>query len=222
MEENKCSICGCLESESPKFYYNSIYGKNLCNKHYLQMRKYGHILEKTRLDDTQIEIKDTYAELILKDTYANEINRTLIDIEDVDKIKAHKWFLGKDGYVRCKSKDLNIKLHQYILGEKSGFIIDHINRNKLDNRKENLRYATLSQNGMNKSIQSNNTSGYVGVGFRNDRNKWYSFIQVNRKHINLGVFVNLKDAIKARMDAEIKYFGEYTSNWEGKYEANDN
>jgi outer membrane receptor protein involved in Fe transport len=55
---------------------------------------------------------------------------------------------------------------------------------------------------------SNNKSGFTGVSFDNTRNKWFSSIRVNDKNINLGRYVDINDAIKARQDAEIKYFKE--------------
>jgi hypothetical protein len=95
--------------------------------------------------------------------------------------------------------------------------VDHFNRNRLDNQKENLRIVNYHINGFNKGKQSNNTSGYVGVSFDKGRNKWESHIKINRKKIHLGRFENIEDAINARLEAEIKYYGmlrnpEYDTN----------
>lgn len=87
--------------------------------------------------------------------------------------------------------------------------IDHINRIKSDNRIENLRKATNSQNGKNLPIKSNNTSGCPGVCFDKINNKWRATIKVNYKTISLGRFVDFADAVTARKDAEIKYYGEW-------------
>ena len=62
---------------------------------------------------------------------------------------------------------------------------------------------------MNKSISKNNTSGTPGVCYRQREKKWLAYITVNRKPIHLGYYKNLEDAIEARKQAEIKYFGEY-------------
>jgi hypothetical protein len=65
---------------------------------------------------------------------------------------------------------------------------------------------------MNKKIQSNNKYGIVGIYYNQSMNKWLAQIRVQRKLIHLGSFVNKEDAIKARKEAEIKYFGEYAPN----------
>jgi hypothetical protein len=87
--------------------------------------------------------------------------------------------------------------------------VDHIDRNKLNNHISNLRYATDSQNNMNKSRQSNNTSGIVGVYFCKDRNKWRAVIKKDRNPIHLGYFETKEEAIEARSKAEEKYFKEF-------------
>ena len=87
--------------------------------------------------------------------------------------------------------------------------IDHVNGVKSDNRIANLRKASNSQNGKNLSIKKNNTSGYPGVSFDKANNKWRAMIKVNYKSIHLGRFTELSDAIAAKKDAEIKYYGEW-------------
>ena len=87
--------------------------------------------------------------------------------------------------------------------------IDHHDRNKLNNHISNLRYATLSENGMNRSIGSNNTSGTTGVNFSKDRNKWRAVIKKDRNPIHLGYFETKEEAIEARSNAEETYFKEF-------------
>ncbi len=93
--------------------------------------------------------------------------------------------------------------------------VDHINRDSLDNRRKNLRLATNVQNGQNRSKQRNNTSGYKGVSWDKARGRWRAFIQVGGTHKTLGRFDEMHDAVKARRDAEILYFGEFARK-EGK------
>ena len=88
-------------------------------------------------------------------------------------------------------------------------VVDHINHNKSDNRKNNLRLATRSQNIQNRGIIPNNTSGVTGVHWHNHTKKWKAEIEVNKRKIYIGVFKEKEDAIKARKEAEVKYFGEY-------------
>ena len=101
-------------------------------------------------------------------------------------------------------------------------VVDHIhhpktNENKYDNRKENLRIVTQSQNCMNQHIRSNNTSGVKGVSWSKEKNKWQVKITVNYKQIHIGFFDEDKfeDAVQARKDAEEKYFGEYNLKYKG-------
>lgn len=87
--------------------------------------------------------------------------------------------------------------------------IDHINTDSLDNRIENLREATQSQNCANQNIKKNNTSGFKGVKFRKDTNKWSASVMVNRKNIALGSFETIDEAVEAYKNGASKYFGEF-------------
>ena len=85
---------------------------------------------------------------------------------------------------------------------------DHANRNRLDNRRCNLRLASKSDNARNHSKGINNTSGFIGVSWRKDFQVWSAYIIVNEKQIHLGYFNELTDAVIQRLNAELKYFGE--------------
>ena len=165
--------------------------------------------KRTIYDPNEIVIYDTYAEIIIYDRKGNEKARALIDIEDVDKVKIYKWSLNGRGYVMCRINGKRISLHRFIMNCPENMVVDHINHNKLDNRKCNLRICTQSQNTMNKRKQSNNTSEYTGVYWYKARSKWRVYITVNGKRIDLGYYDNLEEAIKVRKQAEKKYFGEY-------------
>ena len=86
--------------------------------------------------------------------------------------------------------------------------VDHFNRNRKDNRKENLKYLSPQHNNWNKGLQKNNESGVTGVRWNKEAQKWIAYIM--RKH--LGTFNSFEDAVKARKRAEQKYFGEYSYN----------
>jgi len=90
--------------------------------------------------------------------------------------------------------------------------IDHKNTIKSDNKWENLREATHSQNLMNRPTQSNNTSGYKGINWSKEKNKWRARIKVNNKEKFIGYFMCLGKAFQARKEAEHKYFGEFVHN----------
>jgi len=87
--------------------------------------------------------------------------------------------------------------------------IYHRNGVKTDNRIENLRWCNSSENGRNSNISKNNSSGYVGVSWYERDKVWESYITANYKKIHLGYFKHKEDAILARQEAEIEYFGEF-------------
>jgi len=139
------------------------------------------------------------------------------DLEDYAIIKKHCWHIKKDGYAICTGKrsDKNIYMHRLIMGSKNddNKYIDHINRIRNDNRKENLRIVTTQQNNFNQSIGKGNTSGIIGVAKRTTKTKkkgiseyWRSGIKYNGKHITKQ-FKTKEDAIKWRLQKELEYFG---------------
>ena len=89
----------------------------------------------------------------------------------------------------------------------NGLIPDHINRIRHDNRRENLRLITHVENSINCSMQSNNTSGFIGVSWDKSHNLCQVNIRVNGKLIKIGRYKNIEDAKRARLKAELKYFG---------------
>jgi hypothetical protein len=134
------------------------------------------------------------------------------DLEDYDKIKEYCWSETSNknnDYHRLeaydKTRNKNIAMHYLIKGK----YCDHIDHNPLNNRRLNLRLATMEQNGQNISIYKNNKSGVIGVGWSNERNKWRAYIKADNKHLHIGYFDNKDDAIRARLNAENKYFGEF-------------
>ena len=141
-------------------------------------------------------------------------NEFYFDLEDYDKIKDYCWHFENHDYVRARnlSKSGHIKLRNVIMLVPDKYIADHVHgkASRNDNRKENLRIVSKSQNGMNCDYSKRNTSGAIGVYWRKDINKWYARITVNYNTIHLGYFNEFEDAIKARKDAEDKYFGEYS------------
>lgn len=195
----KCSVEGCENKHCAKGY---------CGKHYNQMKRYGHILERTKYDANEIVEYEDHAEIVLYDSEGKEIARTLIDLEYTDLVKKYKWHLTH-GYVFSHNFGF---LHRLIMNPTDDLVIDHINHNPLDNRRCNLRICKQQENIMNKSIQSNNTSGVTGICWIKNRNKWLAQIYVNKKNKFLGYFNTKEEAIEARRQAEIIYFGEYTPN----------
>lgn len=93
----------------------------------------------------------------------------------------------------------------YVNGEFPPEQIDHINRDREDNRICNLRCATRTENNQNLSVSSRNTSGHIGVSWCARLQKWHARIMANRKYIHIGYFNEIVDAIAARESAKRQY-----------------
>jgi hypothetical protein len=127
----------------------------------------------------------------------------LVDNEDYECLNQWRWHYDGTGYaVRKIIKNKNVWMHRFINKTPQGFLTDHISRNKLDNRKNNLRIADTQLSAINRGMQSNNTSGHKGVSWDKKSKKWQSFIHFMGKKYNLGYFIDLKKAIKTRKVAE--------------------
>ena len=142
--------------------------------------------------------------------YASNTNEPFyFDLEDYDKIKDYYWSANTDGYMYSTCDDEYILMHRLIIDENNPEMqVDHFNRNRKDNRKENLKSVTPQHNNWNRGMNQNNKSGVTGVRWNKEAQKWVAYIM--RKH--LGTFNRFEDAVKARKKAEQKYFGEYSYN----------
>ncbi|MBP7209563.1 MAG: HNH endonuclease [Paludibacteraceae bacterium] len=159
-------------------------------------------MNRTIHDKNEIIQHEDYAEIVLYDIKKNEKARTLIDLEDIDKISDYKWSTRPDGYVIAHVNGKTTRLHRFLMGE-SNLKVDHINRNRLDNRKSNLRFVTDTQNAQNRK------SG-LSVWYKSSRDRWVSTINVNKKRVWIGSFKNKEEAQKAKIEATNKYFGDYS------------
>ena len=133
---------------------------------------------------------------------------TIVDDDMFEYLNQWKWHLSRFGYAVRKPKE-QIYMHRFIMKPDKGFFTDHINGDKLDNRKDNLRICTTSENMMNRGKQSNNTSGYKGVFWSIPAKRWRAQIVVMRKAIHLGLFDTPEEAYKEYKKAEKKLFGEF-------------
>lgn len=130
--------------------------------------------------------------------YVRGGNRTALDDDDYEYFKQWKWGLSKDGYIIRSSPNGVLFLHRLVNKTPKGMETDHINRDKTDNRKSNLRSVSLRKNKYNIPVKSNNSSGYTGVSFYKRTGRWRARIGGNKLGSHLGYFDTKEQAIEAR------------------------
>ena len=143
--------------------------------------------------------------------------RVLIDDEDWERVSKQKWrtrvkkdrvyFMARDYY--GVNKYYNITLHRMVTNAPKGLMVDHKDNDTLNNCKSNLRICTNTENVRNSHRSESNTSGYKGVHFHKQHQKWNARITVNRKRIELGLFDCPTAAWLAYCRAAVKYHGEF-------------
>ena len=139
---------------------------------------------------------------------------TLVDDDDYSYLSKHKWNVTPHGYVQRFDyseypKRSTVTMHRLIMGNPVESQIDHINGDKLDNRKENLRIANRNQNAWNVGKHSNNKSGLKGVYFHKATGKWASSIRANGKRKHLGLFDTKEGAYEAYCRKAVELHGEF-------------
>lgn len=121
------------------------------------------------------------------------------DEEDSDLIKGSNWGLT-NGYPSRRRNGDTEYLHVLIAGSKPGHEVDHVNRNKLDARRKNLRLVPHAVNAQNMSISSVNKSGFRGVSLCKRSGTWKAYVHINGKQFFLGRFQTPEDANTAAKD----------------------
>ena len=198
MNDKKCCICG---GEFASHYKEKPY----CNLHYLRMYSHGtpEKLERKRTNTYELT-NDT----VIITTAKGE--KIFASKKDFDKLSKYSWCISKTGYAVANINYKVVKMHRYILGlTNPKHVVDHINGNTLDNRRNNLRICNNTENARNCGLSKNNNSGFAGVQLIKKTGRYRARITVNRKEIYLGHFKTLAEAVEARKKAEEMYFGEF-------------
>lgn len=195
--KNRCEICGREVHSLIRFC-----GYKTCTKHYNQYKKYGRFLDnnpRTQKDYNEfIDLGDGTTKYFLYGVLGNPTADGLVDTEDVHRLQYIKWSLTH-GYCGNRNRGKKaILMHRFVMNTDQ--FVDHINHNKLDNRKCNLRIVTKSQNQMN--------SNYKGVNERKD-GRYMAHIKKNGLMVNLGVYEDKEVAYWVRWYAERIVFREY-------------
>lgn len=197
-----CEIQGCAQQ---------YYAKGLCKRHYQQMKTYGQIVGNpatSRRDPNEFSFDADLNcwRIHILDIWGNPKGIALIDEQDLEKAKPHKWKIGTNGYVG--SMTAKCLLHHFILNIQPSMKVqvDHANGNKLDCRRGNLRLATNGENQMNRRKSLGFSSQYKGVFWNSRAGKWASRIVFEGKSIHLGFYLEEIDAAKVYDKAARKYF----------------
>ena len=132
----------------------------------------------------------------------------IFDAEDEPLIKSHSWSFAR-GHIRTAVNGRTVYLHRLIMGCPDNAEIDHINMDKTDNRRCNLRVATHAENQRNRNAHKGNASGYKGVCLNKRTGKFFAYINSNHQRHYLGSFTDKKDAACAYDRAALKLHGQF-------------
>lgn len=192
IKTGRVKSCGCITSEKVS----------------QRMKKYCAEYAKKRRKTNTYDLTGEYG--IGWTTNTN--NEFYFDLNDYDLIKDYCWseLIDNKGYHSLISRDRTdgnkVVRMCWLLGCKG---YDHIDRNPLNNQRNNLRPATSIENRQNSSMRSDNTSGVIGVHFDQRDGVWISDVCINYKRIRVYYGNSKNDAIKARLEAEAKYYGKF-------------
>lgn len=218
-----CEICGA-SSENKKVYFHSNANKFLCNKHYQQFKIYKKFLDNTSrtIDDlNEITIdneNNNIAYIHLYNAQSIEIAKTIIDAEDIEKVKNIKWRpVPKKNklYVKMGKGNNQEYLARFLLNYKGEFEVDHIDGNELDNRKTNLRIVEQKFNKFNLAPKNISTTHIRGVSYNNKEKRYMIDFTCDKKRLYFKRFKTINEAVYIRFLCEVTFQKEF------RYFSND-
>lgn len=134
---------------------------------------------------------------------------TIVSVEDAELVGGVCWHTNGRGYAIGVIDGRRVYLHRLIAGAKPGQHVDHANRDRMDNRRPNLRVATPGQNAANQRKRTGATSRFKGVSWSAKERRWLASITVDYRHIRLGVFAVEAAAARAYDAAAMERFGAF-------------
>lgn len=185
----------CHRNET-ECHVRKVKGMYLCPKHLTQYYRHNQFLNSTIYDKNEYVIDDIdgYCYILLKDKNGNELDKTIINYEDLELCKKYKWHIKygvNTNYAVSSFNNKKIFLHRLITNCPDGFIVDHKNHNGLDNRRNNLVISNHSKNGANRLKET--------VGIQLTKSGRYSVsIMKDYKHNYVGTYDTLEEAIFER------------------------
>lgn len=195
-----CKYCNKVKGES-KFV------GDVCFRHYQQIRKYGKII-RTVNDPNEIRVSGDTAEMDLYDTKGQVTATTKFSADKVSVVSKFKWY-HKNGYVRGTTDKPGQKqfLHRLLTECPADKVVDHIDRDGLNNLPDNLRICSQGQNTRNRVYVK---TGYA-VGVKKvPSGNFQAVITINYKTVYLGTYATFDEAVAARQAAEKIHFGEFS------------
>lgn len=209
----KCKQCGRLVPKT-NYFSKIINGESvgLCGKHYSQYYKYNKFLDdspETQYTRNKYEITNEGVWIYCCNRQKEFTGKFIIDESDFEKVIKHKWRFARGNF--CTGNTHVIQIHTFLMEPNENQVVDHINGDRTDNRRDNLRITTQAKNCINKKLQGNNKSGMAGVSWDKDRNKWAPEIAMDHKKCHLGRYSKFEDAAYARYIAELVLFEKYRS-----------
>lgn len=182
----RCEINDCT---------NDLLARKMCSKHYRRWYTGLNPHVKTKFDKRPPIIEGDIAYLPLGKL---GLERAIVD-SDMAHLSEHLWCLNGQGYAITRLEGKLVRLHHMVLGTPpKGMVVDHISRDKLDNRLSNLRFATLSLNATNASLGVNNKSGYKSIHWNKNSSKWTVQIMLEGTRHCLGNYSDLEEAVGVR------------------------
>lgn len=209
----KCEQCGRIVNKQ-NFHSINYNGASMkvCGKHYAQYSTYHKFLDNdqtTQYDHNKYEITSDGVWIFCYNRKKELTGKFIIDKEDFEEVIKRKWRFTRGNY--CTGNTKVIQIHTFLMNPDDNQVVDHINGDRTDNRRCNLRVTTQAKNCINKTLQSNNTSGIAGVSWDKDREKWAPEIAMGKRKCHLGRYSKFEDAVYARYIAELVLFDEYRS-----------
>lgn len=209
-QNKQCKVEGCKSLGRLKHNGKRYLVKGYCGKHYQRLKLYGNVDYKTIHDHRPAIIKANFAKIPIgvnaKDGYA------IVD-KEFAYLDRHKWSMtgnsNGQGYPGTNIDRQSVDMHRLIMGFPKGLEVDHINRNRLDNRLTNLRLVNRQQNSLNKTIQRNNPSGYKGVSA--ESGKWRVKVVLSRVVHFGGLYACKHEAARAYNDLAVRLHGKYAA-----------